>query len=89
MKMRGISPNSYVFCEAFVYSHDQSAYSAAGKYVDRSWEYINRKPKTHVSGFYVLRKITNKYCCTKTQNRIPFHWIDSWGNSRGPDPEDP
>ncbi len=25
-----------------VYSHNQSAYSAAEKYVDRSWEYINR-----------------------------------------------
>ncbi len=28
-------------CERFLYSHDQSAYFAAGKYVDRSWEYIN------------------------------------------------
>ncbi len=26
----------------YIYSHDWSAYSAAGKYVDRSWEYINR-----------------------------------------------
>jgi hypothetical protein len=26
----------------YVYFHDQSAYSAAGKYEDRSWEYINR-----------------------------------------------
>jgi hypothetical protein len=25
-----------------VYFQDRSAYSAAGKYVDRSWEYINR-----------------------------------------------
>ncbi len=24
-----------------IYSHDRSAYSAAGKYVDRSWEYLN------------------------------------------------
>jgi hypothetical protein len=29
------------FCERFIYSHDRSAYSAAGKYVDRSWDYIN------------------------------------------------
>ncbi len=28
--------------EWFIYSHDGSAYSAAGKYVDQSWEYINR-----------------------------------------------
>ncbi len=31
-------------CERFIYF--QSAYSAAGKYVDRSWEYINRS-QTH------------------------------------------
>ncbi len=30
------------FCGRFIYSLDRSAYSAAGKYVDRSWEYINR-----------------------------------------------
>jgi hypothetical protein len=29
-----------------VYSQDRSAYSAAGKYVDRSWEYISRS-QTH------------------------------------------
>ncbi len=35
-------PHSGV-CERFIYSHDRSAYSAAGNtYVDRSWEYINR-----------------------------------------------
>ncbi len=28
-------------CERFIYSHDRSAYFAAEKYVDRSWEYIN------------------------------------------------
>jgi hypothetical protein len=39
-------PHSCV-CEQ--YSHDQSAYSAAGKYVDRSWEYINRS-QTHECG---------------------------------------
>jgi hypothetical protein len=32
-----------------IYSHDQSAYSAAGKYVDRSWEYINGS-QTHKCG---------------------------------------
>jgi hypothetical protein len=29
-------------CGRFIYLHDRSAYSATGKYVDRSWEYINR-----------------------------------------------
>jgi hypothetical protein len=41
-------PHSCV-CERFIYSHHQSAYSAAGKYVDRSWEYINRS-QTHECG---------------------------------------
>jgi hypothetical protein len=33
--------HSYI-CETFLYFQDQSAYSVARKYVDRSWEYINR-----------------------------------------------
>jgi hypothetical protein len=33
--------HSYI-CESFIYSQDRSAYSPAGKYVGRSWEYINR-----------------------------------------------
>jgi hypothetical protein len=33
-------PTLYI-CERFIYFQDPSAYSAAGKYVDRSWEYIN------------------------------------------------
>jgi hypothetical protein len=33
----------------YVYSHNRSAYSAAGKYADRSWEYINRS-QTHECG---------------------------------------
>jgi hypothetical protein len=33
-------PHSCVF-ELFINSQDRSAYSDAGKYVDRSWEYIN------------------------------------------------
>ncbi len=41
-------PDSCV-CERFIYSHDRSAYSAAGKYVERSWEYIYKSP-THECG---------------------------------------
>jgi hypothetical protein len=35
-------PVSTFMClyERFINSHDRAAYSAAGKYVDRSWEYI-------------------------------------------------
>ncbi len=33
--------HSYI-CERFIYFQDWSVYIAAAKYVDRSWEYINR-----------------------------------------------
>ncbi len=36
-------------CERFTYFQDRSAYSAAGKYGDRSWEYINH-PQRHKCG---------------------------------------
>ncbi len=35
----------------FIYSHKRSAFSAAGKYVDRSWEYINLS-QTHECGIW-------------------------------------
>ncbi len=35
--------------ERFIYFQDRSAYSAAGKYVNRSWQYINRS-QTHKAG---------------------------------------
>ncbi len=41
-------PHSYIG-ERFIYFQDRSAFSAAGKYVDRSWEYINRS-QTHKCG---------------------------------------
>ncbi len=36
-------------CEWFIYSQDRSAHFATRKYVDRSWEYINRS-QTHECG---------------------------------------
>jgi hypothetical protein len=42
------------FCERFTYSPDRSAYSDAGKWVDRTWEYINRS-QTHECGKLALR----------------------------------
>jgi hypothetical protein len=33
--------HSYI-CEKFIYFQDQLVYFSAAKYVDRSWEYINR-----------------------------------------------
>jgi hypothetical protein len=42
-KFNVLSPSSYTLnCERFIYFQDQSAFSAPGKYVDRSWKYINR-----------------------------------------------
>ncbi len=40
--------HSYI-CERFTYFQDMSAYSAAGIYVFKSWEFINR-PQTYKSG---------------------------------------
>ncbi len=38
-----LAPHFYSYiCEKFIYFQDWSAYSAAGKYVDQFWEYINR-----------------------------------------------
>jgi hypothetical protein len=47
-----LSPSSYThmyICERFRYFQDGSAFSAAGKYVDRSWEYI-KLSQTHKCG---------------------------------------
>jgi hypothetical protein len=41
--LHGLSPNFHIHVsrERFMYSPDRSAYSAAGKFVERSWKYIN------------------------------------------------
>ncbi len=46
------SPNSYIrtcFCERFIYFHNQSACSAAGKQVDRSWKYMLQIAHRHMN----------------------------------------
>ncbi len=46
-----LSPSSYTnicICERFIYFQDWSAYSVAGKYVDRSWENTNRSRHLNV-----------------------------------------
>jgi hypothetical protein len=48
VRLQSQYPHSSV-CVRFIYSHDRSAYSAAGKYVDQSWEYISRS-QTHECG---------------------------------------
>ncbi len=47
-----LSPNSYIhsyICERFIFFQDRSVYFAAAKYVDWSWEYLNRS-QTHECG---------------------------------------
>jgi hypothetical protein len=62
-------------CERFIYFQDRSAYSAAGKSVDWSWEYINCS-QTHECGNWdwgraIPRKRINKWdfrCSVRTKN---------------------
>ncbi len=57
--------HSYI-CERFIYFQDRSVHFAAAKYVDRSWEYINRS-QTHECGNWdgteaaIPRKGTHKW----------------------------
>ncbi len=78
-----LSPSSYThlycICEKFIYFLDRSAYSAAGKYVDQSWEYINRS-QTHECGNWdwggaIPRKGIHKWnfpCSASTAQREAF-----------------
>ncbi len=69
-------PHSCI-CERFIYSHDRSAYSAAGKYVDRSWEYINRSQGLEAHSFsrntlmgFSLQCVTLHCCISPYWRRI-------------------
>ncbi len=64
-------------CERFIYFQDRSAYPTAGKYVDQSWEYINR-PQTHECGnWYWDRAIPRKgihkwdFHCSVSNGTVP------------------
>jgi hypothetical protein len=48
------------FCKRFIYSPDRSAYSAAGKLVNRPWEYIDRL-QTHENGTEAARFLFWEY----------------------------
>ncbi len=59
----GTVPISKFMCLWAIYSlnsHDQSAYSAARKYVDPSWEYINRSQTHECGNWYWGRAIPRK-----------------------------
>jgi hypothetical protein len=47
-ELRGFSPNFHI--QRFIYFHNRAAYSAAGKCVDRSWQYTYKCPQTHEFG---------------------------------------
>ncbi len=67
----------------FIYSYDRSAFSAAEKYVDRSWEYINRsqtyeygeelKPRSFFSGNTEI-EISLQCDCEVKIPRFPELW---------------
>ncbi len=70
-------PHSCV-CERFIYSHNWSAYANAEKYVDRSWEYINRS-QTHECGNWdwgraIPRKGMGFSLQCATRRESAFHW---------------
>jgi hypothetical protein len=50
-ELRSLNTNFHIHVAVsdLIYSHNRSAYSAAGKNVNRSWEYINRS-QTHECG---------------------------------------
>ncbi len=71
-------------CERFIYFQDRSAYSTAGKYVDWSWEYINRS-QTHECGNWdggcaVPRKgiHTWDFHCSEWADLMWTRWMKSW-----------
>ncbi len=75
-------PHSCV-CERLIYSHDWSALFAAGNYVDRSWEYINRSQTHECENWDRDRAIPRKGilkwdfpCSLLAGVRLPsvFHW---------------
>jgi hypothetical protein len=62
MKLRGLPKQNYNYnavsqfphsciCERVIYSQDRSAYFAAAKSADRSWEYINDSQKHECRNF--------------------------------------
>ncbi len=79
-------PNSRV-CERFIYSHNRSAYSAAGKYVGWSWEYINRS-QIHECGHWdwgcaIPFLGTHKWDFRCTEYLLP-HALTSQNNTASP-----
>ncbi len=80
-------PRSCV-CERFMYCHDGSAYSAAGKYVDRSWEYIYRK-QTHECGNWDWGRTIPFLAIYKWDFRCSVCIVKEWRRRSPPLPSPP
>ncbi len=71
--------HSYI-CDRFIYSHNRSAYLAGAKYVDRSWEFINRSQMYKYGNWEQSRSLIfgNTYfdsslqCTLKEQHILKF-----------------
>ncbi len=63
-------------CVRLIYFQDRSAYSAAGKYVDQSWEYINHSQTRECKNCAIPRKGIHKwdFPCSAAPIASP-HWI--------------
>ncbi len=55
MKLRGLVPNSHIHVYVNICSQDRSAYLAAAKQANRSWEYINCS-QIHKCGNWEIEK---------------------------------
>ncbi len=64
-------------CERFMYSQDRSAYLAAAKKADRSWDYIKRtqihecgnREKAHYNSVLEITRLRNSFLGTQNRNQ--------------------
>ncbi len=75
---------AFIFCEWFMYSCDRSAYFAAAKQADQSWEYINRSQihecrnwvRVLTVSFLGIHNSEFRYNVPTRHWSLAFHWSD-------------